>query len=71
MSLYDWTRAREMLKADPPFCALIMTAMMKADPSNVEKLRAAFPETWTELDRRYHSRLALKGISGALPEDAP
>lgn len=76
MSLYDYRAALGLSKEDPPFASLIMAAMMKADTNNARLLREAWPEIWTELDRRYNSRLALetgdgKLLGGALPEDLP
>lgn len=76
MSLYDYRKALELAAEDPPFYSLIMAAMMKADTRNTVLLREAFPEVWMELDRRYHSRLAIEGadgklLGGALPEDFP
>jgi len=43
------------LRNDPPFYALIMAAMRKADSSNTDKLAAAFPDVWGELKARYHA----------------
>ena len=61
MSLYDYRASIEMLKVDPPFYALIMAAMLKADDQNVVRLRRAFPQTWIELQGRYN------GPGGLLP----
>lgn len=69
MSLYDFRKALEIREQDPPFYALIMAAMLKADTINIEKLKTAFPEIHIELDQRYHSKLGLNGITGMLPED--
>lgn len=55
MSHYDYEMSKELEKADFPFYALIMAALRKADSDNLDKLRAAFPETWAELYKRYHS----------------
>ncbi len=63
MSLYDYRAAQEIVKADPPFYALIMAAMRKADTVNMAKLRAAFPDTYREVEARYNAPGA------ALPED--
>lgn len=63
MSLYDYRAAQEIVKADPPFYALIMAAMCKADTVNLAKLRASFPETYREVEARYHAPGAI------LPED--
>ena len=37
------------------FYAAILTAMRRADPDNLERLKRAFPESWDELCRRYNS----------------
>lgn len=76
VSLYDYRKALELSADDPPFASLIMAAMLKGDTNNVRLLREAWPDLWAELDRRYHSRLAIetadgKVLGGALPEDAP
>lgn len=55
MSLFDYRAAVALWKSDPPFYALIMAAMYRADSDNIVTLRAAFPETWAELDARYHA----------------
>ncbi len=44
---------------DPPFYALIMAAMTKADTDNLLKLQHAFPDVWVELQARYN---AVRGI---------
>lgn len=59
MSLYDYITSREISAQDYPFYALIMAAMRQADSNNIEKLKAIFPDTWSELHSRYH---APKGI---------
>ncbi len=59
MSLYDYRESLRLGKDDPPFYALIMAAMRKADFENTQKLKAAFPETWKELEARYH---AINGV---------
>ena len=73
MSFHSFRAALELSKDDPPFYALIMAAMLKADTTNLAKLKHAWPEIWIELDARYHSRLAVEIngelLSGALPED--
>ena len=63
MSLYDYRAAQEIVTADPPFYALIMAAMRKADTVNMAKLRAAFPDTYREVEARYNAAGAV------LPED--
>jgi hypothetical protein len=65
MSLYDYRASCEISKTDPPFYALIMSAMRKADSINVIKLRREFPEVYAELDARYN---APAGILATDPE---
>jgi len=52
MSRYEYELSKTY---EPDFYALIMAAMRQADTFNAAKLRAAFPETWAELDARYHA----------------
>ena len=40
---------------DPPFYALIMAAMRKADNINRAKLRKEWPDVWNELDNRFNA----------------
>ena len=54
MSRFDYEASKEIIMEDPPFYALIMAAMRKADSDNVILLANAFPEVWTELAKRYH-----------------
>lgn len=63
MSLYDYQISLELTKDDPPFYALIMAAMRKADSDNITKLQTAFPETYKELYARYHAP------GGRLPDE--
>jgi hypothetical protein len=55
VSLYDYRAAVALWKQNPPFYSLIMAAMYRADTVNAAKLRAAFPETWAEVDARYNA----------------
>lgn len=55
MSLFDYQCSMELLMEDPPFDALIMAAMRKADTTNAARLRGAFPDVWTELQERYNA----------------
>jgi hypothetical protein len=63
MSLYDYRAGMDLAAADPPFYSLIMAAMVRADMMNAARLRAAFPQTWIELDARYDAP------GGVLPQD--
>jgi hypothetical protein len=69
MSYYDYRASLQLAAEDPPFYALIMAAMRKADTDNLAKLQIAFPETWRELSARYHSRGEISA-SGALVRPA-
>ena len=53
MSLYDYKKSKEISKDDPPFAAIIMSAMRKADTESADLLRIAFPEIQSELQLRY------------------
>ena len=55
--------SQELGKNDPPFYALIMAAIRKADTGNTERLKACWPEVWEEMCKRYHAP------GGILPED--
>ena len=59
MSIMDYKASLHIAMEDPPFYAIIMAAKSKADTTNVEKLKKAFPETWIELRNRYE---ALGGL---------
>ena len=53
MSAYDYNLSRQLVMEDPPFYAIIMAAMRKADSNNLEHLIRAFPAVWQELQARY------------------
>lgn len=55
MSHHEYMCSVELARQDAPFAALVMAAMRQADTENAAKLRAAFPETWAELDARYNA----------------
>jgi hypothetical protein len=55
MSYHEYMVSRELTSTDPPFYALIMCAMRKADTTNAAKLRAAFPDVWNEFQARYNA----------------
>jgi len=48
-------RAAHLELSANPFYALLMAAMREADSMNIKKLKAAFPDTWTELKARYNA----------------
>jgi len=55
MSLYDYQKSLEIAGEDYPFYAILMAAIRQADSDNLELLKQAFPETFSELYARYHS----------------
>ena len=55
MSLYDYQVSRQISEGDPPFYALIMAAMRKADTFNMAKLQRAFPAVYDEVSARYNA----------------
>lgn len=59
MSLHSYHYSLKISRDDPPFYALIMAAMRKADDDNVLKLRREFPEVWDELRARYNSPMGV------------
>ena len=54
MGIIEYNQSKS-LSADGSFQGLIMAAMRNADNNNLEKLKAAFPDTWQELNDRYHA----------------
>lgn len=69
MSLFDYHKSSELEGA--PFYALIMAAMRGADSSNIEKLKVAWPDVWSELQTRYNSPGGwLSGDRPKLQQDA-
>lgn len=66
MSLYDYEKSKAIDRdIDPPFYALIMAAMRKADSTNIQLLRAAWPEVYAEFEARYNAP------GGLLPGEQP
>jgi len=65
MSLHSYHVSKKVLMSDPPFYALIMAAMRKADTDNLARLKAEWPEVYAELEARYNAPMGL------LPEDGP
>ena len=66
MSLHSFNVSIEIMRDDPPFYALIMAAMRKADTQNIAKLRSVFPEIWSELDERYWTPGGLIASEGGI-----
>lgn len=63
MSWFDYQESKRLAADDAPFHALLMAAMRKADSTNLDRLRAAFPGIYAELLARYEAP------GGALPSD--
>lgn len=63
MSLYDYQVSRQISATDPPFYALLMAALRKADTQNMARLRTAFPQLYDEFAARYDAP------GGVLPTD--
>ena len=56
MSLYEYRESLLIAQKDFGFYALIMAAMLKAaSTDNMFRLQRVFPETWIELQKRYHA----------------
>jgi len=55
MSLYDYEISKQLSKDDPPFAAIIMAALRKADSNNFMLLEAAWPEITAEMKARYNA----------------
>jgi hypothetical protein len=63
MSLFDYQKSMILSTDDPPFAALIMAAIRRADTQNCRKLALVFPDIYAELQERYNSP------GGELPDD--
>ncbi len=61
MSYHEYKTGQRIELQQHPFYALIQAAMRQADNENQDKLAAAWPEIWQELQARY------KAPGGALP----
>ncbi|HPS39180.1 MAG TPA: hypothetical protein PL124_07180 [Candidatus Cloacimonadota bacterium] len=55
MSLYDYNHSQQIACGFHPFYGIIMAAMRQADSTNLEKLKAMWPDTWEELQARYNA----------------
>jgi len=55
MSYYDYKTSLSIAAQNYPFYAVLMAAMRQADTDNLEKLRSAFPEVYSELQARYNA----------------
>lgn len=65
MSHYDYEASKAISESDPPFAAIIMAALRKADTRNGLLLRSAFPDITEELQARYDAP------GGYLPGEEP
>ena len=63
MSLHDYRVSKEISAEDPPFAALIMAALRKADTWNARAIEAQWPSIAAELHARYDAP------GGILPTD--
>ena len=55
MSYHEYVTSRQIAAHDFPFYGLIMAAIRQADTPNSRALRAAFPDTYREFERRYNA----------------
>jgi len=55
MSLHDYRVSGALAASGVPLYACVMAAMRRADSTNLDPLRRAFPECWDELQKRYDS----------------
>ncbi|MGJ6122705.1 hypothetical protein QN239_09025 [Mycolicibacterium sp. Y3] len=70
MSLYDYRASRQIAAADPPFYALIMAAIRKADTQNAARMSMAFPEVHAEFEARYNAPAGMLPAERADDADA-
>jgi hypothetical protein len=68
MSRYDYEVSKAIERGDPPFAALIMAALRKADTGNARLLWTAWPDICRELQERYD---APGGVLPSDPDAAP
>ncbi len=62
---YDYQISRQISATDPPFFALIMAAMRKADTHNAALLQSAFPFVYRELMDRQNAPDGMLTTDGA------
>lgn len=53
VGLIDYHAGVKLARTDPPFYALLVALMLRADSFNAARLRAAFPDDWAEVQARY------------------
>jgi predicted ArsR family transcriptional regulator len=64
MTLYDYQMSRDLVADDPPFAALIMAALRKADTENAAKISAMWPGIAREMRVRYNAPGGLLASDG-------
>lgn len=63
---FDYRDSRRLDgEVEASYYALLMLVMRRSDTANVAKLKAAFPDVYDQLQRRYDAP------GGVLPEDPP
>lgn len=55
MSLYDYKISESLAGGKYPFYALLMELIRQADDVNTEKIKAAWPEVYEEMQARYNA----------------
>lgn len=70
MGIHEYKHARRLTQKDRPFYGLIMAAMKRADTVNANKLRLAFPDTYSELQARYDAPMGYLPAEKPTEEDA-
>lgn len=55
LGLHAYKVSEEIDQHDYPFYAMVASLMKRADTMNAQLLKAAWPEVWTELEKRYNA----------------
>lgn len=63
MGLHEYKCSLAISAGEPPFYAMVMALMRKADTDNAAKLRLMWPDVWEELSARHEAP------GGILPTD--
>ena len=71
MSIYDYEVSKQIsagrgTEPDPPFAALIMAAIRKADSDNNALIQATWPEIYEEFKQRYNAAGGLLPSEGTV-----
>ena len=61
--LFAYLQGVRIARKDVPFYSYLVAAMVHCDPENREKLQAAWPDLWAEVQLRW------KGPGGKLPSE--